>query len=138
MKRVILLASLFLFSHLCARSQSVDYGKSYVNITKGTGGGTNEPGDILEIRATFVVKSGTAYEVAFNDIIPVGTLYIPGTLRILTNEGKIFTQWSDGGGDDGGTLSGSNVMINMGTGASSTVGGTIKNTDKPNFGNNCI
>src|SRR5882757_7916583 len=110
------LAGFFLF-HLVAWSQSVDYGKSYVNITKGPGGGTNEPGDILEIRATFVVKSGTAYLCAYNDIIPTGTTYISGTLRVLTNEGKIFRQWTDGSGDDPGTLSGTNITINMGTGA---------------------
>jgi len=33
----------------------IDYGKSYVNVTKGATGGTIEPGDILEVRATFVV-----------------------------------------------------------------------------------
>ena len=33
----------------------IDYGKSYVNLTKGATGGTIEPGDILEVRATFVV-----------------------------------------------------------------------------------
>ena len=31
----------------------IDYGKSYINVTKGSTGGTIEPGDILEIRATF-------------------------------------------------------------------------------------
>lgn len=128
-----------LLLHLAALSQpTVDYGKSYVNITKGPGGGTNEPGDILEIRAVFVVKSGTAYQCAFNDIIPTGTTYIPGTLRVLTNEGKVFRQWTDAGGDDAGTLSGSTLTINLGTGASATAGGTISNGDKPNFGGTCI
>ena len=32
----------------------IDYSKSYVNITKGLNGGTVDPGDTLEIRATFV------------------------------------------------------------------------------------
>ncbi|HTI07215.1 MAG TPA: hypothetical protein VL832_01630 [Puia sp.] len=138
MKRTILLASLFLFLHLCARSQSVDYGKSYVNITKGPGGGTNEPGDILEIRATFVVKSGTAYQCSYSDMIPTGTYYIPSTLRVLTNEGKIFRQWTDITGDDGGYLTGNNVTINIGTGANATTGGTITSGDKPKFGSTCI
>jgi hypothetical protein len=128
-----------LFIHLAALSQpTVDYGKSYVNITKGPGGGTNEPGDILEIRATFVVRSGKAYQCAFNDIVPTGTTYVPGTLRILTNEGTIYRQWTDAIGDDGGTLSGSAIRINIGKGASFAGGGTINNTDKPNFGGTCI
>lgn len=138
MKRTIPLVFLFILFNLLTRSQTVDYGKSYVNVTKGAGGGTNEPGDILEIRATFVVKSGTAYQVAYTDAIPTGTSYVTGTLRVLTNEGQIFRQWTDAGGDDPGTLSGTNITINMGTGATATTGGSIKNTDKPNFGGNCI
>ena len=118
---------------------TVDYGKSYVNISKGTVGGTVEPGDTLEIRATFVVKANTAYQTAYTDNIPAGTTYIPNTLRVLTNEGKIYQQFTDAAGDDAGTLSGSTVTINMGTNATSTTGGSVSNTSKPNFyGSTCI
>lgn len=129
-----------LFSHSLAWSQpTVDYGKSYVNVTKGTAGGSNAPGDILEIRATFVVKAGTAYKCSFTDNIPTGTTYIPGTLRVLTNEGLIFRQWTDAAGDDPGTISGTVVTINLGKGATAAAGGTIKNSDKPSFwGGTCI
>ena len=137
--RMLVCSAAFLLFHHYAQSQAVvDRGKSYVNITKGPGGGTNEPGDILEIRATFVVKSGTAYQCSFTDVIPTGTTFISGTLRVLTNEGLVFRQWTNGAGDDGGTITGSNVVINMGTGAGPTGGGTIKSTDRPNFGNTCI
>jgi hypothetical protein len=34
-----------------------DFGKSYVNITRNSGGGTINPGDTLEIRATLVIRS---------------------------------------------------------------------------------
>ena len=136
-KTLICFAGLFL-SHLLAQSQLVDYGKSYVNITKGPGGGTNEPGDVLEIRATFVVRSGTTYNTSFTDIIPVGTTYLPGTLRILTNEGHIYRQWTDVAGDDGGVISGSNVTISIGKGASAASGGTVFSADKPTFSNTCI
>ena len=48
-----------LFTALCAdpaiAQLKIDYGKSYVNLTKGATGGTIEPNDILEVRATFVV-----------------------------------------------------------------------------------
>jgi hypothetical protein len=118
---------------------SVDNGKSYVNITKGTTGGTVEPGDILEIRATFVVKSNATFQTVFTDNIPAGTTYIDSTLRILTNEGKIYQQFTDAGGDDAGTISGSAITINMGAAATSTTGGYVSNTSKPNFyGSTCI
>lgn len=127
---------------LCVTNPSnptVDYGKSYVNITKGTNGGTVEPGDTLEIRATFVVKSSATFQTVYTDNVPTGTAYIPGTLRILTNEGKIYQQFTDGAGDDAGTISGSAVTINMGAAATSTTGGYVSNTSKPNFyGSTCI
>ena len=116
-----------------AQSFSQDYGKSYVNISKGTAGSTIEPGDTLEIRATFVVKAGTFTLCSFSDVVPANTTYIPGTLRVLTNEGKIFRQWTDASGDDPGSIVGSNITINLGTGATSGAGGAIKNTDKPSF-----
>lgn len=45
-----------------AAGQNIDFGKSYINVTKGLNGGTVETGDTLEIRASFVVRSGT-YEI---------------------------------------------------------------------------
>ncbi|MGQ5675290.1 hypothetical protein ACUJ4Z_14980, partial [Lacticaseibacillus paracasei] len=68
-------------------SQSIDFGKSYINVTKGLNGGTLETGDTLEIRASFVVRSGSYDSCGFFDAIPSGTTYVPGTIRILTNEG---------------------------------------------------
>jgi hypothetical protein len=127
---------------LCVSNPSnptVDNGKSYVNISKGTTGGTVEPGDTLEIRATFVVKANGTFQTVFTDNIPTGTTYIPGTLRVLTNEGKIYQQFTDATGDDAGSISGSSVTINMGAAATSTTGGYVSNTSKPNFyGSTCI
>src|ERR1700741_569884 len=81
--------------HFSAFSQlKIDYGKSYVNLTKGTIGGTIEPGDTLQIRATFVVGgSGTNDYVdscAYFDVIPGNSVYVPYSLCVLTNEGKIY------------------------------------------------
>src|SRR5450432_2566730 len=81
----------------------IDYGKSYLNITKGATGGTIEPGDILEVRATFVV-SGSAVNnyvdsCAYFDFIPVNTSYIPGSMAILTNEGLVYKTFTDASGD---------------------------------------
>jgi hypothetical protein len=118
---------------------AIDYGKSYLNISKGNNGGTVQPGDTLEIRATFVVTAGTAYGCSFVDNIPANTTYVPGTLRILTNEGKIYQQLTDGSDADGGTLSGSVLTINFGSGATATTGGSVTNTNKPSFyGGTCI
>jgi len=126
----------------------IDYGKSYVNITKGVTGGTIEPGDILEVRATFVVGgSGVndyADSCAYFDIVPANTTYIPGTLAILTNEGHIYKTFTDvAGDDDGGITGGTNVRINLGFKnapiATAFRRGRIAYNDKPSFfGATCI
>src|SRR5438105_10610311 len=59
-----------------------DYGKTYINVTKSNNGGMVEPGDTIEIRATFVVRAGTYDSCAFFDAVPAGTTYIPGTLKV--------------------------------------------------------
>ncbi|HLY70716.1 MAG TPA: hypothetical protein VKR53_13375, partial [Puia sp.] len=124
-------------------SPVVDYGKSYINITKGTNGGTTEPGDVLEIRATFVVKgttNGTAYNISFTDNVPANTTYIPSSLKTITNEGKTYQSFGDGSGDnDGGTITGSAIEINMGVGATASSGGFLSYRSKPSFYNSsCI
>ncbi|HEY4874752.1 MAG TPA: T9SS type A sorting domain-containing protein, partial [Puia sp.] len=124
-------------------SPVVDYGKSYINITKGTNGGTTEPGDVLEIRATFVVKgttTGTAYNIAFTDNVPANTTYIASSLKTITNEGKTYQSFGDGSADnDGGTITGSAIKINMGVGATASSGGFLSYVSKPSFYNSsCI
>ena len=75
----------FIFSRhssVCANasfSQTIDFGKSYVNLTKGLNGGTVETGDTLEIRASFVVRSGTYDSCGYTDAVPAGTTFIPST-----------------------------------------------------------
>lgn len=102
----------------CGNVFSQDYGKSFVDYNAGT----IQPGDTLQIRATFVVKSGTFTNCSFTDVLPANTTYVPGSLCILTNEGKTYKQFTDASGDDAGTVSGSNITINMGTGATSSTG----------------
>jgi len=137
----------FLVSAQTNAQLKIDYGKSYVNVTKGAIGGTIEPGDILEIRATFVVGgSGIndyADSCAYFDAIPANTTYIPGTLAILTNEGKVYKSFTDVAGDDAGWITGSNVQINLGyknaPTATATRRGRIKFNDRPSFfGATCI
>jgi hypothetical protein len=125
----------------------IDYGKSYVNITKGATGGTIEPGDILEVRATFVVGGSGVNDFvdscAYFDVVPGNTTYIPGSLAILTNEGLVYKTFTDALGDDAGGISGSNVQINLGYKNAPTATafrrGRITYNDKPSFfGATCI
>lgn len=140
---VVILLSLFHLS-LTTYCQTIDFGKSYINVTKGVNGGTVEPGDILEIRASIVVRSGSFDSCGYFDAIPAGTSYIPGTIRVLTNEGKIYQQFTDAAGDDQGWISGSNIRINLGFNpaafpATASRRGRIANTHRPSFfGSTCI
>jgi trimeric autotransporter adhesin len=125
-------------------AQNIDFGKSYINVTKGLNGGTVETGDTLEIRASLVVRSGTYDSCRYQDAVPAGTIYIPGTVRVLTNEGKIYKQFTDAYGDDPGWITGTNITINMGynTAAAPATAfrrGRVVNTHKPSFyGSTCI
>ncbi len=94
-------------------AQNIDFGKSYINITKGLNGGTVETGDTLEIRASLVVRSGTYDSCRYQDVVPVGTTYIPNSLKVLTNEGKVYKSFSDTYGNDEGWISGSNITIHL-------------------------
>lgn len=94
---------------------TLGFGKSFINVTKGNGGGTVETGDILEIRAVISLRNPTLMDsCAFFDNIPAGTSYIPGTLAILTNEGKVYKSFTDAAGDDAGHVLAGAVRINMG------------------------
>jgi hypothetical protein len=147
----ILLFILFTSFHIRMQSQVVvvDYGKSYINVTKGANGGTIEVGDTLEFRSTFVVRctSGCPAFVdscAYYDTVKAGMSYIPNSLAVLTNEGKIYKSFTDAAGDDCGTRTGSNLQINLGfntTDAPATAfrRGRIRNNHKPSFyGSTCI
>lgn len=142
--RTCCLSLLFINGIQFAAAQNIDFGKSYINVTKGLNGGTVETGDTLEIRASFVVRSGTYDSCRYQDAVPTGTSFIPGTIRVLTNEGKIYKQFTDAYGDDCGWISGSTVTIHLGykTSASPATAfrrGRVANTHIPsNFGSACI
>ncbi|HEY6063825.1 MAG TPA: hypothetical protein VIV35_09465, partial [Chitinophagaceae bacterium] len=142
--RFTFLPALFFCITENASGQNIDFGKSYINVTKGLNGGTVETGDTLEIRASFVVRAGTFDSCRYQDAIPAGTAYIPGTVRVLTNEGKIYKQFTDAAGDDPGWISGSNVTIHLGYNAAAAPAtafrrGRVANTHKPSFyGSACI
>lgn len=129
-------------------TSQIDLGKSFINISKPTGG-TVEPNDILEIRASIVVRSASFDSCQFTDVIPAGTVYIANSLKILTNEGKDFQTFTDAKFDafnDEGWITGSNITMNLGyqqTDQPATVfrRGRIRNNNghKPSFyGGTCI
>jgi trimeric autotransporter adhesin len=102
-----------------APSMNLYTDKSFVNITRGIAGGTVEPGNVLEIRATVVVQGSNGLPVsvdscAFFDNIPSGTTYIPGSLAIVTNEGKLYKSFTDAPSDDAGEVVGSAIRVNLG------------------------
>ena len=126
-------------------SANIDYSKSYINVTKLSSGGGVEPGDILEVRATFVVRSGTVDSLAFIDTLKSGKGYtfVGGTISTQTNEGKIYKSFTDGKDNDAGwyTVNGSDtiVQINLGPTASAGYRGSLSNSSRPSFyGGTCI
>ncbi|HKP31608.1 MAG TPA: hypothetical protein VJT83_02740, partial [Chitinophagaceae bacterium] len=126
-----------------AYGQTLDYGKTYINVSKGTGGGTVETGDTLEIRATFVVRSSFVDSCAFIDVVPAGTAYIPSTLSILTNEGKTYKSFTDAAGDDCGWITGTNIRIHLGYNTADAPAtwsrrGRLRNTHKPSYFNSSV
>jgi hypothetical protein len=130
-----------------AGTAAVDYGKSYVNITKGTNGGTVDPGDTLEIRATLAITgSGNVDSLAYYDTLfnTKGFRLVPGTIALRTNEGKIYradspvkSAFTDAFDADAGwrTVVGSDtaIQINFGTGASNTARGCLQMDPGLNF-----
>ncbi len=124
---------------------TIDYSKSYVNVTKGTVGGNIDPGDVLEIRATFVVKAKSVDSVAYYDTLRSGggLALVASTISTKTNEGKTFNSFSDGIDADAGdrrVVSGDTaIKIHIGLGATGSVRGKIRNTSIPSFyGSSCI
>lgn len=130
----------------------VQTGRSYINVTKNATGGTFEPGDILEIRAAIAVGNWSSFSISrvrYNDTINSNFTYLPGTLKILTNEGLTFRAYTDAGNDDPAMFDNTNktLRINMGNGSGNatntgnvtTGGGTIAYNNKPSFfGGVCI
>jgi uncharacterized repeat protein (TIGR01451 family) len=101
---------------------NVATGKSFINITR-PGGGTIVPGDELEIRISVnVSNAGTnnIFRLRYNDTVPSSLTYVPGSLRLLTNEGKQYAAYSDAAGDDAAMYNGANRTIRFNLGRDTT------------------
>jgi hypothetical protein len=129
-------------------SATIDYGKSYINIkqNKYWNGGTVDPGDTLEIRATLVVGGTGSYDsIAYYDTLRAGSGFalVPGSISLRTNEGKVYLSYSDVFDADAGWRlplgSDTVIQINMGGSATNVKRGSIANTSLPSFyGSTCI
>lgn len=140
----------------------VRFGNSYVNISKKTTGGVVEPGDTLEIRMTMHHTSGTTMtNLRYVDNVPTNTAMLTGPtdrIRIITNEGLSYKQYTLAAGDDAATYLATppggqfNIRMNLSFGASvpgvppdnsstniTNTTGTMANTNRPTlFGNSLL
>lgn len=132
---------------LCSTKVSgqIIFSFSYQNVTRVNGGGTLEPGDIIEIRALILVRNNIS-NVSYHDTIPAGTQYVPGSMKIVTNEGLLFDgPYTDAGGDDQAIyIPGADARLRVNLGSSYTnattgnynywgPGGNISPGDLPKF-----
>ena len=108
-----------------AQSQTVTTGRSYINITRPNGG-TFLPGDIIEIRSTIAVTGGSNTSTArlnyvrFNDTINIAKLtYVPGSLKMISNEGRLQYAYSDAADADSANINTTNGMLRFNIGNSS-------------------
>ena len=134
----------FLCQHSAAQGR-VDIGKSFANVSKLNTGGTYVPGDTVEIRVTIAVKTQTTAtiidEVQVLDAVPAKTTYIPGSMRIATNEGINYKgPFTDAFDTDQARYNAGNIIINIGNRATNIAGGRIKSdSSRPSFfGSACI
>jgi len=142
----LFISFLLLLIHAFATAQGrVDIGKSFANVSKIKTGGTFNPGDTIEVRVTIAVKTqGSATiidSVQVFDNVPLKTIYIPGSMRVATNEGITykgpFTEAADT--DWGKNIVGS-ITINVGNKANGVRGGRLRSdSSRPSFYNShCI
>jgi len=104
---------------------------SYLNVTRPSGGPI-APGDIIELHSVISVSSGaTISNLSYTDNIPSGLSYISGSLKVVTNENKVIStisntgSYTDAADADRGKVVGTAITVFMGTGATSSAGGTV-------------
>ena len=152
-KRIIFLCVFFIAVQLLVSSnlsaQKLNFSYSYLNITRGNGGGTLEPLDVIEVRALVKVNATTS-NFYYIDTIRKGTQYVTNSLKILTNEGLVFKgPYTNAANDDNGVYATTGgigrIRVNLGGGASNpdntvanfgvtTGGGTVNaGSDQPKF-----
>src|SRR3982751_4818746 len=99
---------IFLLPFAPSFGQTVTTGKSFMNVTRPNGG-TFLPGDIIQVRATIAVTGGNATNrvtsIRYNDTINLAKLtYIPGSLEMISNEGRRQYLYTDGADADSANI----------------------------------
>ncbi len=133
------------FSICVTDASKIETSRAYINVSKGTTGGTVDYLDTLEIRSTLVVKSNFADSLSFRDTLynSKGLRLVPGSLCLRTNEGKVYKAFTDAYDGDWGHRYNNGldtvIRINFGTGATTAARGRLNNSSKPSFyGGSCI
>jgi trimeric autotransporter adhesin len=123
--------------------------RTYINVTKGSTGGTVNPGDTLEMRAILSINTKTLDSLSFIDTLynTKGIRLVPGSLAWRTNEGKIYgngaNAFTDALDADPGTVYTNGldtvIRINIGAGSNGTTRGSLTSTSYPRvFGSPCL
>ncbi|HET6994933.1 MAG TPA: hypothetical protein VFI06_08115, partial [Chitinophagaceae bacterium] len=106
-------------------SQTVTTGKSYINISRPNGG-TFLPGDTIEVRATIAVTGGSntattrVNSIRYNDTINIAKLtYLPGSLKMINNEGRVQRSFSDAADTDSANIDIPSGRLRFNVGATS-------------------
>ncbi|WP_329025140.1 DUF7507 domain-containing protein [Streptomyces sp. NBC_00690] len=103
----------------------------YVVLTKtAIPAGPLEVGDVVTYRVTTKNEGGGAAEnLVLTDVIPQGTTYLPGSLRII--DGPNAGAKTDTPGDDQASYdaAANKVVFHLGNGASGVEGGSLPNTE---------
>src|SRR5687767_14141408 len=93
---IVFLMALVQLLPISGWGQTVTTGKSYINISRPTGG-TFLPGDIIEVRATIAVTGGNdnnhpsnrVNRVRYNDTINLAKFaYVPNSMVMQANDGR--------------------------------------------------
>ncbi|MDR0433412.1 MAG: DUF11 domain-containing protein, partial [Bifidobacteriaceae bacterium] len=106
--------------------------KSAVNLTSTDGA---KPGDRMQYTLTYAnTGQDPATNVRACDPLPDGLTYVPESLELLAAPGRSDTPVSlDKGGSSVGSVSGGNVCVYLGRGATNTAGGTLMVGDITSF-----
>jgi hypothetical protein len=128
--KLVLSFALVLLSGITAFSQ-IQINGSYYNVSRPSGGPVVK-GDVLELHSVIAVPSGTTISnLSYTDVIPTNTTYVAGTLRVATNENTVpgtvsnTGAYSDAADGDRGQVIGTAITVYMGTGATSSAGGSV-------------
>jgi len=149
---VLVFAMISVSAPFSSLGQKLQMSYSYFNLSRNNGGGTLQTGDTIEIHALAQVNA-TVKSFYYMDTVPTGTSYISNSMKLMTNEGIIFSgggPFTDLTNDDRGVYNAGvkGIRVNLGTGYSNaqsgvgfgvtTGGGTVNPGSIPKFYGNTL